>query len=134
MPTLDGFLTAAQLGMFPVAVFLTYVVVAYTKGTARRVPAAPSTQAYAWGVAFVVVLAGQLVNGASYRDPSLYLLAAANALVVGLASGKMHDMAQAAGIALPATLETTQPPELAPSAPADSAPNEPAALDPPAAS
>ena len=103
MPT-DGLFSYAQLGTVAGAAMITYLLTAYTKDTVRGWVSPPKVAVV---YAFAVWVVAQIANGASPTDWTLYPLSLANAFMIAIAAGKVHDIAQPGDEGVPAPLGTT---------------------------
>lgn len=86
----NQFFTWEALSAMGGASLLTFFIVQYTKGLIDRYVNLP-TDVYGVAVAYLVLLAAQLANGANGSDWRLYVLAFANAFLVAAAAAQMQQ-------------------------------------------
>lgn len=84
------FFTWDALSALAGASLLTFFIVQYTKVLVDRCVSIP-TDVYALAVAFLVLLAAQLANGANALDWRLYVLTFANSFLVAAAAGQIQS-------------------------------------------
>ncbi len=89
----EGLLTIAALASQPVLVFLTQAIVGATKDLIGKVFYIP-TLMYAWILASVLVVLGQIALGQSAGSWVTYFIGILNGIVIAFAAAKANDIAQ----------------------------------------
>ncbi|MDI4648511.1 hypothetical protein [Cohnella hashimotonis] len=89
----DTLFTWDSLGTLAGASLFTYLVVLYTKTFIDRWIINFSTDLYAVLVGWMILILVQISRGTSVMDWRLYIISGANALLVALAAGQMHNKA-----------------------------------------